>query len=811
MLPLAFVLATQPQPAALQEPLEMKVEAALAKLTLEEKIDLLGGVDGFFVRALPTAGLPKLKMTDGPMGARNDGPTTAYPAGCIMAATWNPSLAKSLGAAMGRDSRARGAHFLLGPGVNLARIVQNGRGFEYLGEDPLLAGSLSAEIVKGIQSKGVSAVVKHFACNEHESDRNNDDSIIDSRALRELYLRPFEMAVREGRAAGIMTSYNLVNGVHASESRALNVEILKGDWKFKGVVMSDWVSTYSTEGTYLGGLDIEMPWGKHLNREKLLPLIQSGKLSQKPLDDKVRRILRVAYQFGWDKRPQLDSSISKDDPANAQLAIQAAREGITLLKNRGQVLPIIGKKTVLVVGPNADPAVTGGGGSSFTTPFRAVSVVEALTRKAGAGVKVTYSDAYSTQTIDPKTTKWKTPEGTDGLKVDYFRGISLEGSPILSRTEKILNMTFPPSEVTGPFSARWQGTLMPEGSGLGEVVVRVDDGARVYVDDKLVIDQWHDQAAAEYVAKVQAVKGKPIRVVVEYYQRAGEAVAQAAFRGPGAATAAQKLSDKAVAESDVVIACVGFQQNGSIYEGEGSDRPWELPAPQVAMLRRLVSLNKNVVVVLNAGHGVDALPWIDKAAGFVFAGYPGGEGNLALAEILFGQVSPSGKLPFTYPKTLAGTYYVSAYPSRDKKMVYREGIFMGYRWFDKNGVEPLYPFGHGLSYSSFAFSQPRLIKGDSLAVKVKVLNSGRMRASETVQVYAELPKSPVARPRQVLAGYQKVTLEPGKSKLVTVTVNRDSLKWWNEPKHQWVLDKGTYRLKIGSSSRSLPLSVSVKL
>ncbi len=778
--------------------IEMRVEAALAKMTLPEKIDLIGGVDGFYVREVPEAGLPRLKMSDGPVGVRNDGPTTAYPAGFTLAATWDPELANRFGVAIGRDARARGVHIWLGPGVNLARTVQNGRNFEYLGEDPLLSGRTATEIVKGVQSQGVVATVKHYAGNEHENDRNNDDSIIDERTLRELYIKPFEMVVKDGKPGALMTSYNLVNGTHASENGHLINDILKGEWGFKGIVMSDWVSTYSPDGPYKNGLDLEMPSARMMNREKLQPLIDSGTLSTSILDDKVRRILRVALTMGWDKRPQKDSSIPLDDRKNAEAAMQVAREGIVLLKNKGGVLPLkADKQRILVVGPNAEPAVTGGGGSAYTTPNQSVSVKQALELLAPKGTTVEYRAGVASVDQAVRQTVFDAP-----LKVENFTNKDLQGEPSQVRTATGIN--FSRGGGRQNYSTRYTGQYTPKESGTYTLVIRVDDGMRVFLDDKKVFDEWHDQAETNYTVPVTFTAGKPMKVVVEYYQGTGAAVAKFGISKDYGASLEKELPTDLLKSVDAVVACVGFNNSN---ESEGGDRPWDLPKEQVAMLQRLVSLNKKVIVILNAGAGVATESWICGAAGFIHSGYPGGEGNLALVEILYGKTSPSGKLPTSFPAKIEGTYYASAYPSVGRKMVYKEGPFIGYRWFDANKVAPLYPFGFGLSYSSFALSKPTLQAGNVVRVAVTVKNTGKVPAAETVQLYAEPPKGSVPRAPRELRAFKRVQLAPGESQQVVLAFPWDDLAWYSVDAHKWVTDKGSYKLRIGTSSRDLPITL----
>src|SRR6266581_307249 len=357
-------------------------------MTLEEKIDMLGGVDNFYIRAMPRLGVPRLKMADGPIGVRNYGPATAMAGGIALAATWNPALAERVGAEIARDARAKGVHFLLGPGVNIYRAPMNGRNFEYFGEDPLLASRIAVGYIKGVQDQGVSATIKHFTGNNSEFDRHNTDSIIDERTIREVYLPAFEAAVKEAHVGAIMDSYNLTNGEHMTQNGHLNTEVVKKDWGFNGIVMSDWVATYDGVAAANGGVDLEMPSGAFMNRKNLLPAVQDGRVSTATIDEKIHRIVQTAVRFGWLDRDQADLSFSKYDEANHLVALAAARESIVLLKNDRNFLPLDKKKTksVLVVGPNAYPAETVGGGSAAVAPFASVSILQGISSLVGTDV-----------------------------------------------------------------------------------------------------------------------------------------------------------------------------------------------------------------------------------------------------------------------------------------------------------------------------------------------------------------------------------------------------------------------------------------
>src|SRR5277367_2781414 len=371
---------------------EARVDSMLKQLSLEEKIDLLGGVDDFYIRAIPRIGLPRLKMADGPVGVRNYGPSTVF-GGIGLAAAWDPDLAQRVGAIVGQDARQRGVHFMLGPGVNIYRAPLNGRNFEYFGEDPFLSSQIAVGYIEGLQSQGVSATIKHFMGNNSEFDRHNSDSIIDERTMREIYLPVFEAAVKTAHVGAIMDSYNLTNGQHMTQNGYLNNEVMKKEWGFQGLLMSDWDATYDAVAAANGGLDLEMPSGKFMNRANLLPAVKSGKVSEATIDDKIRRILRTAIQFGWLDRDQTDLSIPKLNPEGRQAALEAARAGMVLLKNDGNLLPLEKTKirSIAVIGPDAYPAQPGGGGSAEAKPFTPVSYLEGIVSELGASAKVYYA------------------------------------------------------------------------------------------------------------------------------------------------------------------------------------------------------------------------------------------------------------------------------------------------------------------------------------------------------------------------------------------------------------------------------------
>jgi len=815
LLPMRSSLASTspPDPAV-----ERRVEALLAQMTLAEKLAYIGGYKGFNVMPVERLGIPELVMADGPAGVRNFGPTTAYPAPITLAASWDEPLALEFGDAIGRDSRARGVHIWLGPGVNLTRQPHGGRNFEYFGEDPHLTARMAVGVIRGVQSRGVVATVKHFIANEQEHDRHTVSSELDERTLREVYLRPFHAAVTEAGAWAVMTSYNLVNGVHASESEPLIKTLLKEEWSFPGPVMSDWTSVYSTLGPVRAGLDLEMPVGVFMTEALIAPLLDRGDVTQAIIDDKVRRILRMAVSMGFLDRPQLDDSIPRDDPVTAATALRIARRGIVLLKNDAGILPLSPTRSrrILVLGPNAHPSPTGGGGSSYTTPHRAVSVVDALRALPGDWEVVHHPVGMSPEREAAAWSGYALPDGGPGLMAEYFANMDLAGPPVATRVEPGIDHDWSgrgPVDGIGPddFSVRWTGRIVADRAGDHTLIARSDDGMRVFVDGAPVIDMWRDQAATKGTARLSLSPGEGHDLRVEYYQRKGGAIAQFGIvetvdRGD------RPLPAAALAAADVVIACVGFDRES---EYEGADRPFELPPEQESMLRRLVRAHPRVVVVLNAGASVDATGWIDDAAAVLMAWYPGQNGNTALAEILTGAINPSGRLPVTFERDFAESYAAKGYPpEKDGTLRYDEGVFVGYRHFDRHALDPLFCFGHGLSYTTFRYTDLRVTPGapgEGPTVSVSVENSGDVPGDEVVQLYISDPDPSLPRPLRELKEFRRVTLRPGEAREIEFTLTPGALARWDLPSRAWSPGRGRFEVFVGSSSRDLPLRATFEI
>ncbi len=531
LLFLAHYVAAQNPPSAAE--VGKRVDSLLGRMTLEEKIQMIGGISDFYTRPIERLGIPSLRMSDGPMGVHDYGLTTAYPAGIALAASWDTDLVQRFGASMGKDARARGVHFILGPGMNIYRAPMCGRNFEYFGEDPFLASKIAVAAIQGIQGQRVIATAKHFAGNNSEFARMTLSSNIDERTLREIYLPAFEASVKEANVGAVMDAYNLVNGVYMTQNSHLNNEILKKEWGFNGILMSDWGATHDGVGAAIGGLDLEMPSPTFMNSNALLPALQDGKLQIATLDDKIKRILRKAIEFGFFDQPQTNTDIPFYSQEGRQVALEAARRSMVLLKNSSNMLPLDENKvkTLAVIGPDAYPAVPSGGGSAESKPFNAVSYLEGISNRLGTKARVLYAvDTPNLDEVFEHSEFVTTPGGESGLKGEYFSNDALSGSPAMVRTDQHIHFdwgegSFAPNQPIDHFSVRWTGYFVPKESGDYTFFSSADDGVRLYIGDEAVIDDWqpHAQTVDSYARHFEA--GQAYKIRFEYFEAVGSAIA----------------------------------------------------------------------------------------------------------------------------------------------------------------------------------------------------------------------------------------------------------------------------------------------
>ncbi|MFN3873548.1 MAG: glycoside hydrolase family 3 C-terminal domain-containing protein [Ignavibacterium sp.] len=795
---------------------ESKVEELLIQLTLEEKIDLLGGT-GFETKEIERLGIPSLKMCDGPLGVRW-GQATAFPSGILMGATWNPELIAKLGIALAEEVKAKGRHVILGPCVNIARLPMGGRNFESFGEDPYLTSRIAVEYIKGVQSQNVAATIKHFAVNNQEHERMSVDVQVDERALNEIYFPAFKAAIEEANVLAFMSAYNKLNGYYCSENEYLLKKKLKEEWKFEGLVMSDWGAVHSSIPTFNNGLDLEMPDGKHLNRDSLLQHLKSGQLSEEILNDKVRRILRTMFKLNLFGNSESDTT-KLNSEEHKQIALDVAREGIVLLKNQKNILPLNLEKikSIAVIGPTSNIAVTGGGGSSMVSPFYAVSPLEALQNKIGNRIKLNFAQGIVLNgAIHPIKTEflYTNKDGNEhGLIGEYFTNKNLEGEPFKIRVDKIINFAwewdtpfddFPKDK----FSVRWKGFLKVDKTDNYTIDVSSDDGIRLYLDDKLVIDDWNDHAEMtnSYSLKLEADKFYKIRL--DFYENGGAAICRLGLRREDSNLFYDAITT--AKNSDIALVFVGTNYT---YESEGFDREdLVLPQKQDELIKHIAEVNPNTIVILTTGSPVLMNQWIDKVPAALESWFAGEQIGNAIAEILLGDTNPSGKLPITFPLSWEDCSAYETYKKEKEISKYTDGIFVGYRHFEKNKISPLFPFGFGLSYTQFEFSDIKttknILKGnDSLTVSFKVKNVGKRKGKEVVQLYIADPICSVERPVKELKRFSKVELNPGEEKQIEFTITPKDLNYYDRG---WKTENGEFILMIGSSSSEIKLTSSIQ-
>lgn len=791
-------------------PVEARVTDLLGRLTLDEKLSLITGDREFYIRPIPRLGLPEIVMADGPLGVRNYGQSTAYPATVAVAASWDTALAETFGAAMGRDCRARGVHILLAPGVNIQRVPTNGRNFEYFAEDPLLAAHMGVSVIRGLQGQGVVATVKHYAANNQETERGTINVRVSQRALRELYLPAFHAAVTEGGVWAVMNSYNRLNGPYATTHDWLNHTVLKGEWGFRGVLVSDWGAVHDTAAPFNGGLDLEMPGGEFFTLPKLKALLDKKHIDTATLDDKVARILRLEIANGFLDRPQKDTAIPLDDPRSAAAALQAAREGIVLLKNDGALLPLdrTQPKRIVVLGPLAD-LYASGGGSSHVRPFHATTALAGLRALAGTATQIDFIPDLGNSAVNHLlySTRFAQP-----LQVEFFNNTELAGTPLATTTSTQLDYVWDGAPVTGltdkNYSVRWTGTITAPVDGDYSFITQSDDGSRVFLDDRLILDLWGRHAIETKATHLTLKAGTTHRLRVEYMQAHGDAIMRFGWGPTPTHDPLPAQYTERVRTADAVVVCAGFMM---AEESEGFDHGFDLPEGQAELIRAVSTVNPRTVVVLHTGNRVATASWAGSVAGLLQAWFPGQAGGQALAEILFGDVNPSGKLPVTYEARWEDNASHGNFPGKDGHVDYVEDIFVGYRWFDHRQLTPLFPFGHGLSYTTFKYGavQATPAADGGTTVTFTLTNTGQRAGAEVAQVYVEPPAGNVPRAVRELKGFARVKLAPGETKTITVTLKRDAFTYWDDRTDAWQITPGRHVIAVGASSRDLRGSASL--
>jgi beta-glucosidase len=786
-----------------------RVDKLIADLTLDEKCALAAGVDLWHGPGAARLGVPALKVTDGPSGARGEQwsgrPSANFPCGTALGATWNVDLVREVGVRLGVEARRKQAHALLAPTVNIHRHPLAGRNFECYSEDPHLSARMAVAYITGVQSQGVGCTVKHFVANDSEFERMTISSEVDERTLREISLVPFEAAVKEAGTWALMTAYNRVNGTYCSEHAEL-IAMLRDEWGFDGLVMSDWYGTHSTVPAASAGLDLEMPGPAQFFGDKLADAVRAGEVPESVLDDKVHRLLTLIERTGrLDDEPAPEECI--DDPADRAVARRAAVESFVLLRNEGAALPIAPTaKTLAVIGPNADAMVIQGGGSARVTPHAPVSPLAGLrARFSENGVEVVHErGCFSFK----RTPVLEAPILRDALTVEYFAGRERAGEPV--HTEESARGLF---TYIGPvgrgvpeqFSLKVRGTIVAPESGAWTFTLIQVGRARLSIDDEVVVDNWQPTGrsdafmgfgSAEATATFELRAGEPHELEVEFVPPGGLGGLEIGCKPP----APPDLMERAVAlarRADAVVCIVGTDND---WETEGNDREsMMLPPPQDELIRAIAAAHPATVVVVNAASPVD-MPWETDVGAVLQAWFPGEEWGDALADVLSGDVSPSGKLPTTIPLRIEDTPAFTNYPGERGKVRYGEGVFVGYRWYDARSIAPRYCFGHGLSYTTFELAPPTW---DGRELRVRVTNTGATRGAETVQCYVHDQDASVARPPHELKAFAKVWLDPGESREVVMHLDERAFAFWDVESRDWCVEPGTFELRLGTSSRDI--------
>jgi len=812
---------------------DRRTDLLLGQLTLDEKIGLLHSIsDNEHAREIPPVPrlcIPALKLNNGPAGVGSSGvvqvQSTALPAPLGEAASFDPAVAHAYGAVEGRETWATGRNLMEGPNLNIARTPLNGRTFEAFGEDPFLVGQIAAANIRGIQSEGVIANAKHYLANNQEVDRDSVNELIDDRTLHEIYLPGFEASVKQGGTGSVMCSKNKVNGSYACEHQQLLNEVLKDDWGFDGFVVSDFSSCHNTVRCATNGMDFELPDGAHFGAP-LKAAVESGQVSVADLDDHVHRVLRTMFQFGLFDRPHPTTPI--EVARDGAVARAAAEAGTVLLKNSGRVLPLDPRRdrSIALIGPAAGTAMTGGGGSVGVAPLYKVSPLEGIIRRVAGRAQINYAAGMGPVDLGPQPALpayTVTPEnaaaGEHGFTARYYANTTWSGEPTLTRTDQWVDMDptggIPaPGLPTNGWSVRWTGTFTAPVDGDFTFHLTNHARATLFLDGATVINNGGGFPGVTRSATVHLTAGQPHPIRVDWAKPTGQAMIELAWTPP-AGTPNVEIAEAAAAAAQSAVAVVFV----STKDTEGFDRTdISLPGHQDALIEAVAAANPRTVVVLNTG-GPVLMPWLSKVAGVLEAWYPGEEAGNAAAAVLFGDTDPAGRLPITFPRSLADlpASTPAQYPGVGGVATYSEGLDVGYRHFDANGITPLFPFGYGLSYTTFRLNQLRLSpqRGGTVLVSVDVTNTGRRRGSQVVQVYVggadgtgPITPGQVAPPRR-LAGFAKVSLAPGQHRRVLVSLPSRAFAHWDSTGQRWLVNPGNYPVSVGTSSRDLPLTAAI--
>lgn len=814
--------------------LDERVDDLLKQLTPEEKASLFAGKDMWHFNGVERLGIPAIQMTDCGHGitvildesGNYSGCATCFPTAVGQAATWNRALIENLGAALGRETRATGSSLLLAPMVNIHRSPLGGRNYEAFSEDPVLSGKMAAAFIKGVQSEHIGACIKAIAANNQQTNQSGLLVEVSEKTLREIYMKTFEIAIKEAQPWAVMTAYNGVNGYPSAENKHLVTDILRNEWGYRGLTVSDWRSVKSIASLY-AGVEMEMPGpGKSMNSEAVLQEVKSGKLTEADIDTKLKGLLRLLIQTKQLDVPQPALNAELNSPAHQLLARRVAEESIVLLKNNGNLLPLSRNaiKKLAVIGPNASEARLGGGGSASVTACYSVSPLEGIKNLIGNTIDVQFEEGCGLMgnLVTIPAQFLRSSNGEQGLSAAYFNNRHLEGNAVLSRVDPQVDFSWgwaAPGEGInkGSYSVRWSGTLSAPVSGTYKIGMAVfGSGARLYINNKLVIDSWGDTDKENFEQAFTQTKpqtalnleaGKAYSIRLEWYKKINRNMIRLEWEVPGTANSIEKAV-KLAASSDAVIVVAGLS---NFFEGGNNDKTsLKLPGEQDELIRRVVAANPKTAVVLVNGTPLE-MPWINSVPAVLEAYYPGQEGGKAMANILFGKVNPSGKLPETFPKRLEDNPSYPNFPGTGKKVNYAEGIFVGYRYYDAKNIEPLFPFGHGLSYTVFDYSNLRVSqKGSTVNIQFTLKNKGNESGKEVAQLYVRKIGQPDNQ-MKALKNFEKIALKAGGLAVVSFELDDKDFSFFDESANQWMNGVGKFELMIGSSSRDIRLRKTITI
>lgn len=825
----------------------MDITELVAELTLDEKCALTTGADMWSTAAIDRLGIPPLIMTDGPNGARGAGlpfddtsPATCIPCGSALGATWDPGLVQELGAVVGQDARTKAARLLLAPTVNLHRSPLGGRTFECYAEDPVLSGQLAAAFVRGVQAQGVAATPKHFVANDSEFERMTISAAVDERVLREVYLIPFESAVRDGGALAVMTAYNRLNGIYCSEHEWLIRQVLKDEWGFDGIVVTDWYAAGSTVGSARAGLDLEMPGPGRLFGPSLASAIRAGEVSEAVVAETAHRLLSVIDRLGAFADPTYpEPDVPIDRPEHRRLVRRAAADATVLLRNDG-LLPLnpAALRSIAVIGPNADRAHIMGGGSASLTPHSRVTPLAALRDRLGDTLTIMHAPGCVIARSAPPLSAphVTTRSGTPGIEVEVHAGGRWAG-PIVHRavvtsTRLLFAGVAPGVDPDTEFSLRARGTFTPATTGIHTFTLVQCGRARLIVDATTVLDGFIDPVPAgssllgmgseEIRADLDLVEGEPVGLVIEYSSSDAPMLRglQIGCHQPAPEDLQQQAVDVAT-RADVAVVVVGTDDE---WEAEGTDRETlDLPGDQDELIEKIIAANPNTVVVVNAGAPV-TMTWADRAAAVLQVWLGGQEMAHALVDVLVGDADPGGRLPITIPEALEHNPSYGNFPGDAGEVRYEEGLLVGHRWYEARGLPVRFPFGHGLSYTTFTLEAPTLstdsiTPGGVVTVTVAVTNTGDRAGSEVVQCYIHPCQARLRRPPKELKAFAKIRLDAGAAGTAVLELDARDFAYWDpgatgagrtQPRPPgWYVDGGTYELHVGTSVQAITHVVDV--